>query len=297
MVGLDPAGRAGGHALEQDLDVVAPVDRRGSSTSRTFAPPQCGACRPTSGECGAASRCARAYAGLSTLAVQADFAPGCGAPEARTPAPLRSATAQAMASAQRQACASALHQPVNFGACLAPACLTAAFGMRILTRCLRRRLRAVGERRVDRQRGADQPDAAALGGLDERRRELELDPLTLPAATRTPEKRATVWTFAAELWAAALARSEVAMMTVPSSVQATPVGQRTGTVTLLEPLPDFVDAVSVVLSFGANLRAGRGRRRRSRCPAPVSATVWRRRRCRSSATRRTRRRPTGCRRA
>ena len=42
------------------------------------------------------------------------------------------------------------------------------------------------------------------------------------------------------------------MTTVPSSVQATPSGQRSGTVTVVGPLPLGVVAVNVVFAFGGS---------------------------------------------
>src|SRR5215208_5568398 len=82
---------------------------------------------------------------------------------------------------------------------------------------------------------------------------LSLISRTLPGATRTPEKRATVWvSTAAARTALLLSSSEVEMTTVPSSVQATPFEQRSGTVTVVGPLPLGVVAVNVVLAFGGS---------------------------------------------
>src|SRR4051794_29324995 len=83
---------------------------------------------------------------------------------------------------------------------------------------------------------------------------LSLISRTLPAATRTPAKRATVCVATAEARTVLfLSRSDVEMTTVPSSVQATPSGQRSGTVTVLGAPACGVEAVNVVFALGGKV--------------------------------------------
>ena len=133
--------------------------------------------------------------------------------------------------------------------------------MRIFDALLGRRRRAVGERRVDRQRGADQAHAALLGGLDERRRELELDLLDLAGGDADAGEARDRLGRSPPSCERRVARSDVETTTCRRACRRRPSGSGPGSTSCSSRCPRST-TVSVVLAFGANVApvGGAGRK-------------------------------------